>query len=44
MPEWSKYIQTIVAQIDCCIKIEDGEDMTLSALSKKLEYSEYYIS
>lgn len=44
MPEWSKYIQTIVAQIDCCIKTQEDENMTLSALSKKLGYSEYYTS
>lgn len=44
MPQWSRYIQTIVDQIDSCIKAEDDESMTLSALSKKLGYSQYYTS
>lgn len=44
MPQWSRYIQTVVDQIDSCIKAEDDENMTLSALSKKLGYSEYYTS
>lgn len=44
MSEWSRYIQIIVDQIDCCIKTEDDENMTLSALSGKLGYSAYYTS
>lgn len=44
MPEWNRYIQTIVSQIDACIKQEDDEALTLSALSGKLGYSEYYTS
>lgn len=44
MSEWSRYIQTVVDQIDCCIKTEDDEKVTLSTLSKKLGYSEYYTS
>lgn len=44
MPQWSRYIQTVVDQIDSCIKAEDDENMTLSALSKKLGYSQYYTS
>lgn len=44
MSEWSRYIQTVVDQIDCCIKTEDDEKVTLSTLSRKLGYSEYYTS
>lgn len=44
MSEWSRYIQEIVDQIDCCIKTENDENMTLSALSEKVGYSEYYTS
>lgn len=44
MSEWSRYIQTAVDQIDCCIKTEDDEKVTLSTLSRKLGYSEYYTS
>lgn len=44
MSEWSRYIQAIVDQIDCCIKTEDDEKMTLTALSERLGYSEYYTS
>lgn len=44
MSEWSRYIQTVVDQIDCCIKAEDDEKVTLSTLSKKLGYSKYYTS
>lgn len=44
MSEWSRYVQTVVDQIDRCIQTEDSEKMTLSALSRKLGYSEYYTS
>lgn len=44
MSEWNKYIQIVVDQIDRCIKTEADEEMTLSALSKKLGYSECYTS
>lgn len=44
MPEWNRYIQTIVDWIDSSIRAEDDEKMTLSALAGKLGYSEYYTS
>lgn len=44
MSDWNKYIQAIVDQIDVCIKNEDDEALTLSSLSNKLGYSEYYTS
>lgn len=44
MSEWGRYVQAVVDQIDRCIRTEDDEAMTLSALSKKLGYSEYYTS
>ena len=44
MSEWYKTVQTIVEEVDKCIKNGDDEALTLSALSKKLGFSEYYLS
>lgn len=44
MSEWSRYVQTAVDLIDRCIRAEDDEAMTLSALAHKLGYSEFYTS
>lgn len=42
MYEWQKQIQIIVDEIDKCIKNHDNETLTLSALSHRLGYSEFY--
>lgn len=42
MYEWRKQIQTIVDEIDECIKNYDDESLTLRRLSDKLGYSEFY--
>ncbi len=42
MYEWQKQIQSIVDQIDDCIKHYDDEALTLRVLAKRLGYSEYY--
>lgn len=44
MGEWYSLVQTIVEEIDKCIKKRNDETITLSALSQKLGYSEFYIS
>lgn len=44
MSEWYKTVQTIVEEVDKCIKNGDDEALTLSVLSKKLGFSEYYLS
>lgn len=44
MYELQKQIQIIVDEIDRCIERRDSEAMTLCALSKKLNYSEFYIT
>lgn len=44
MSEWNSLVQTIVDEVDRCIKTGSDEAVTLSALSKKLGYSEYYVS
>lgn len=44
MYEWSKNIQQTIELIDCYIKDGSDEKLTLSALSEKLGYSEYYLS
>ncbi len=41
---WQKNIEDIIYEIDSCIKNGDDEALTLSALSKRLGYSEYYVS
>lgn len=42
MYEWRKQIQTIVDEIDKCIKKYNGEALTLRFLSRHLGYSEFY--
>lgn len=42
MYEWQKQIQTIVNEIDLCIKAYNGEVLTLRQLSQKLGYSEFH--
>lgn len=44
MREWHSLVQTIVEEIDAHIKKHDDEALTLFALSKRLGYSEFYIS
>lgn len=44
MHEWHKVIQQMVDEIDLCIKSKHGEDMTLTVLSQKFGYSEFYTS
>ena len=44
MSEWYRLVQTIVEEIDECIKEGNDETLTLSNLSRKLGYSEFYIS
>lgn len=42
MYEWQKQIQIIVDEIDRCIKNHNDEALTLSALSRRLGYSEFH--
>ncbi len=42
MYEWQRQIQTVVDEIDRCIKNYDDEALTLRALCSKLGYSEFY--
>lgn len=44
MSEWKRYVQSMVERIDRCIRAEEDESLTLSALSQQLGYSEYYTS
>lgn len=44
MYEWQKQIQIIVDEIDECINRHDDEALTLLSLSRKLGYSEFYIT
>lgn len=44
MYEWQKQIQIIVDEIDDCIKRRDDEALTLTCLSRRLGYSEFYVS
>ena len=44
MYEWQRQVQTIVDEIDLCIKAHNDEALTLRQLSCKLGYSEYYFS
>ena len=43
MDEWYRMVQTIVEDIDRHIRKRDDEALTLSALSQKLGFSEYYM-
>ena len=42
MYKWQKQIQTIVDEIDQCIKNHNDEALTLRFLSRRLGYSEFY--
>lgn len=42
MYEWHRKIQTMVDEIDRCIKKHDDETLTLHHISQKLGYSEFY--
>ena len=42
MYEWKMQIQTIVDEIDKCIRCRNDEALTLRCLSQKLGYSEFY--
>ena len=42
MYEWQRQIQTVVDEMDRCIKNYDDEALTLHALCSKLGYSEFY--
>lgn len=44
MLEWHRQIQRIVDEIDECIKTERDEAVSLASLSRRLGYSEFYIS
>ena len=44
MDDWYKSIQTIIFEIDRCIKDQRDTALTLTALSERLGYSEYYVS
>lgn len=44
MDEWQKQIQVLILEIDECIKRKEDEALTLSALAKKLGFSEFYVS
>ena len=44
MREWHRQVQNIVDEIDACIKAKTDEALTLAHLSRKLGYSEFYIS
>ena len=44
MHEWQRQIQTIIEEIDTCIKKHNGEALTLEHLAGRLGYSEFYIS
>lgn len=44
MNEWEKEVQTMIDEIDNCIKNKADEKMSLVRLAKKLGYSEFYVS
>lgn len=44
MSEWYRLVQTIVEEIDECIKRCDDEAVSLASLSRRLGYSEFYLS
>ncbi|MCI7767966.1 MAG: helix-turn-helix transcriptional regulator [Oscillospiraceae bacterium] len=44
MNEWHNNIQNIIQIIDECIRLKSDEKMSLSYLSRRLGYSEFYIS
>jgi AraC-like DNA-binding protein len=44
MSEWHRYIQTLVDEIDGCIRRQDDEKLTLKRLAEGMGYSESYVS
>ncbi len=44
MGEWERLVQAIVEEVDKCIEKRSDETLTLSCLTQKLGYSEFYIS
>ena len=44
MEEWQKQIQGLILEIDDCIRRKKDEALTLTALSEKLGFSEFYVS
>lgn len=44
MQGWNETIQRIVDEIDSCIKNRSDETLTLKTLSRRLGYSEFYLS
>lgn len=44
MYEWAKQIQLMIEEIDACIKNNDDEALSLSALANRSGYSEFYFS
>ena len=44
MSEWHRYIQTLVEEIDGCIRRHDDESLTLGRLAARMGYSESYVS
>ncbi len=44
MDEWQKQIQVMILEIDDCIRRKEDEALTLTALSEKLGFSEFYVS
>ena len=44
MYEWHRQIQTIIDEIDACIRRRDDEALTLHALAARLGYSDFYMT
>lgn len=44
MYEWQQQIQIIIDEIDQCIKQRQDDALTLCSLSRRLGYSEYYVT
>lgn len=44
MYEWNRQIQTIIDEIDKCIKNHNDEALTLRVLSRRLGYSEFHMT
>jgi len=44
MKEFLKHLQEMIDEIDLCIRRQDDAALTLQALSRRLGYSEYYVS
>lgn len=44
MYQWSRTIQTLIGEIDQCIRAQKNEALTLRELARKTGYSEYHLS